>query len=64
MRPRKGTKTLLPFSNVPIIIIYKDETPEGDENPFSVCIVSWVIRIYKDETPEGDENQPVITGIR
>ena len=56
MRPRKGTKT--DKAGVPTfkLVIYKDETPEGDENlpPRVQCLY---YLIYKDETPEGDENK-------
>ena len=37
------------------MIIYKDETPEGDEN-ISFIDIHIFFLIYKDETPEGDEN--------
>ena len=36
--------------------IYKDETPEGDENNVSPLRIDTHTYIYKDETPEGDEN--------
>ena len=37
--------------------IYKDETPEGDENHGYHCRAVRDGTIYKDETPEGDENR-------
>ena len=55
MRPRKGTKTICPFSYHNNHLIYKDETPEGDENQSSFHIRGDIM-IYKDETTEGDEN--------
>ena len=55
MRPRKGTKTWMSILFIFTDVIYKDETPEGDENLFiKTDVVS--LKIYKDETPEGDEN--------
>ena len=61
MRPRKGTKTkkqvnckLLNYT------IYKDETPEGDENSYRQPRTDAPQKIYKDETPEGDENAPAV----
>ena len=36
--------------------IYKDETPEGDENRYYFLKRNERRGIYKDETPEGDEN--------
>ena len=57
MRPRKGTKTgLIYFIKNKIEEIYKDETPEGDENFLKLLNISAIQSIYKDETPEGDEN--------
>ncbi len=58
MRPRKGTKTLSwsGYSESTCLIIYKDETPEGDENRTPSYCKSGIHQIYKDETPEGDEN--------
>ena len=57
MRPRKGTKTLVPMTVLVILIfIYKDETPEGDENQELTNLKTAEKIIYKDETPEGDEN--------
>ncbi len=35
--------------------IYKDETPEGDENSESFWDTDMYHQIYKDEPPEGDE---------
>ena len=58
MRPRKGTKTSLISRIWSSSNIYKDETPEGDENPITVALVPVIVLvIYKDETPEGDENR-------
>ena len=55
MRPRKGTKTVSVPSISTESTIYKDETPEGDENMSKPFSKPFLICIYKDETPEGDE---------
>ena len=59
MRPRKGTKTYQPFQKLFHILIYKDETPEGDENSVNSSALYSAVGIYKDETPEGDENYQI-----
>ena len=56
MRPRKGTKTSHRTVQQSDPVIYKDETPEGDENNVSPLRIDTHTYIYKDETPEGDEN--------
>ena len=43
--------------------IYKDETPEGDENTLIELVRIGARTIYKDETPEGDENSSGISYI-
>ena len=57
MRSRKGTKTENLMWLNQACYIYKDETPEGDENHDSLTSSRYHTQIYKDETPEGDENR-------